>query len=109
MRPEEVVEVAERVRVNGGPPPEERCDLLAIAELDDGHVASVENRPMRAVVQRVSRAEVRVDGEVVGGCRAGLLVLLGAAAEDDDPAAERLAAKIARLRIFPDEDGRFDR
>ena len=52
---------------------------------------------------------MRVDGDIVGACRAGLLVLLGAAAEDDDPAAERLAAKIARLRIFPDEEGRFDR
>jgi len=64
---------------------------------------------MRAVVQRVSRAEVRVDGDVVGACRAGLLVLLGAAVSDDDAAAERLATKVARLRIFPDDDGRFDR
>jgi D-tyrosyl-tRNA(Tyr) deacylase len=64
---------------------------------------------MRAVVQRVSRAEVRVDGNVVGACRAGLVVLLGAATGDDDAAAERLAAKVARLRIFPDETGRFDR
>jgi len=64
---------------------------------------------MRAVVQRVSRAEVRVDGDVVGACRAGLLVLLGAAVGDDDDAVERLATKVARLRIFPDDDGRFDR
>jgi D-aminoacyl-tRNA deacylase len=64
---------------------------------------------MRAVVQRVSRAEVRVAGETVGACGAGLLVLLGAAAGDDAAAAERLAAKIARLRIFPDVAGRFDR
>ena len=64
---------------------------------------------MRAVVQRVSRAEVRVDGTTVGACGAGLLVLVGAAAEDDDTTAERLAAKIARLRIFADENGRFDR
>ena len=64
---------------------------------------------MRAVVQRVSRAEVRVDGSSVGACGAGLLVLVGAAAEDDDTTAERLAAKIARLRIFADENGRFDR
>jgi D-tyrosyl-tRNA(Tyr) deacylase len=64
---------------------------------------------MRAVVQRVSRAEARVDGYVVGACRAGLLVLLGAAVGDDDAAAERLATKVARLRIFPDDDGRFDR
>ena len=64
---------------------------------------------MRAVVQRVSRAEVRVDGDVVGACRAGLLVLLAAAAKDDDAAAGRLAGKVARLRIFPNEAGRFDR
>ena len=64
---------------------------------------------MRAVVQRVSRAEVRVDGEVVGSCGGGLLVLLGAAAGDDDATAERLATKVVRLRIFPDDDGRFDR
>jgi D-aminoacyl-tRNA deacylase len=64
---------------------------------------------MRAVVQRVSRAEVRVDGETVGSCGAGLLVLVGAGREDTAATAERLAAKIARLRIFADESGRFDR
>jgi D-tyrosyl-tRNA(Tyr) deacylase len=64
---------------------------------------------MRAVVQRVSRAVVRVDGETVGACDTGLLVLIGAAVGDDDAAAERLAAKVARLRIFADEEGRFDR
>ena len=64
---------------------------------------------MRAVVQRVTRAAVRVDGEVVGSCGRGLLVLLGARHEDTSGTAVRLAAKIARLRIFPDEAGRFDR
>ena len=64
---------------------------------------------MRAVIQRVSRAAVRVDGAVVGDIGAGLLVLLGVAAGDTDADAERLAAKVARLRIFPDEAGRFDR
>ena len=64
---------------------------------------------MRAVVQRVTRAAVRVDGEVVGSCGRGLLVLLGARHEDTSETAVRLAAKIARLRIFPDEAGRFDR
>jgi D-tyrosyl-tRNA(Tyr) deacylase len=92
-----------------GPAPEERRDLVAIAELDDGHAASVENRPMRAVVQRVSRAEIRVDGEVVGACGTGLLVLVGAGHQDTAETADRLAAKIARLRIFPDDEGRFDR
>ncbi len=64
---------------------------------------------MRAVVQRVSRAAVRVDGDVVGACGRGLLVLVGAGHGDNSETAERLAAKIARLRIFADEEGRFDR
>ena len=64
---------------------------------------------MRAVCQRVSEARVRVEGEVVGAIEAGLCVLLGIAAGDEPAAAARLAAKIARLRIFPDENGRFDR
>ena len=64
---------------------------------------------MRAVCQRVSRAEVRIDGEVVGVIGRGVCVLLGVARDDDEERAERLAAKIARLRIFPDDDGRFDR
>lgn len=64
---------------------------------------------MRAVVERVSSATVRVDGEVVGACGRGLLVLIGAGHEDTSETAVRLAGKIARLRIFPDEAGRFDR
>jgi D-tyrosyl-tRNA(Tyr) deacylase len=92
-----------------GPASKERGELVTLAKLDDLHRASVENRPMRAVVQRVSRAEVRVDGKTVGSVGGGLLVLLGAAAGDDDSTAERLATKIARLRIFPDDDGRLDR
>ena len=64
---------------------------------------------MRAVVQRVSEASVSVGGEVVGACAAGLVILLGVAEADDEAVAERLAGKIARLRIFENEDGRFDR
>ena len=64
---------------------------------------------MRVVVQRVSEAAVTVDGEIVGRCGHGLLVLVGAATGDDLPTAERLAAKVARLRVFPNEEGRFDR
>jgi D-tyrosyl-tRNA(Tyr) deacylase len=64
---------------------------------------------VRAVVQRVSSASVRVDGEERGACGSGLLVLLGVAAGDGSEAAERLAAKVARLRVFEDEAGRFDR
>jgi D-tyrosyl-tRNA(Tyr) deacylase len=62
---------------------------------------------MRAVLQRVSRASVRVDGAVVGEIGAGLLVLLGVADGDEPTAADRLAGKVARLRIF-ERDGRFD-
>ena len=64
---------------------------------------------MRAVVQRVSRASVHIDGETVGSCGAGLAVLVGAGHEDTSETAERLAAKVAWLRIFPNEHGRFDR
>jgi len=52
---------------------------------------------------------VRVDGGVVGKIGLGLVVLLGVARGDDDAAAVRLAGKVARLRIFPDDEGRFDR
>ena len=64
---------------------------------------------MRAVVQRVSSASVHVDGDAVGAIGRGLLVLLGVRHDDTSENATRLAAKIARLRIFPDERGRFDR
>ncbi len=64
---------------------------------------------MRIVVQRVSEAAVSVDGQIVGRCGQGLLVLVGAAAGDDLATAERLAARVARLRVFPNESGRFDR
>jgi D-tyrosyl-tRNA(Tyr) deacylase len=64
---------------------------------------------MRAVVQRISEASVTVGDEGVGASSGpGLAILLGVAAGDDATVAERLAAKIARLRIFEDEDGRFD-
>jgi D-tyrosyl-tRNA(Tyr) deacylase len=64
---------------------------------------------VRAVVQRVSFAEVRVDGEVRGRIERGLCVLVGVARGDGEEAAARLAGKIARLRVFEDDDGRFDR
>jgi D-aminoacyl-tRNA deacylase len=64
---------------------------------------------VRVVVQRVSRACVRVDGDVRGEIGVGLLVLLGIANDDAEEDAEGLAGRIARLRIFPDETGRFDR
>ena len=64
---------------------------------------------MRAVVQRVSRARVVVGDETVGQIGPGLLVLLGVANGDGEAEAERLAGKVARLRIFEGDDGRFDR
>lgn len=64
---------------------------------------------MRAVLQRVSRARVTVDGEVTGAIEAGLLVYLGIAPEDGEREVEWLASKVPELRIFPDEQGRFDR
>jgi len=62
---------------------------------------------LRAVVQRVSRARVAVDGEPVGEIRAGLCVLLGVAEEDGEPEAVRLAGKVAHLRIFENDRGKF--
>jgi D-aminoacyl-tRNA deacylase len=63
---------------------------------------------LKAVVQRVSSARVLVGGEVVDGIGRGLCVLLGVAREDGDGAADRLASKIARLRVFENDDGKFD-
>ena len=60
---------------------------------------------MRAVVQRVARASATPGGSI----GTGLCVLLGVAADDDETAADRLAGKVARLRIFEGEEGRFDR
>jgi D-tyrosyl-tRNA(Tyr) deacylase len=64
---------------------------------------------LRAVVQRGASARVVVDGDVVGEIGAGLCVLLGVARGDSAEEADRLAGKIARLRIFENDDGRFDR
>lgn len=64
---------------------------------------------MRVVVQRVARASVQVDDEVVAACGPGLVVLLGVADGDTEAQADRLAAKVARLRVFEDEAGRLDR
>jgi D-tyrosyl-tRNA(Tyr) deacylase len=64
---------------------------------------------MRAVVQRVSRAAVRVDGAVAGAIERGLLVLLGVAAADGEAEAGWTADKVARLRIFEDQAGKMNR
>ena len=64
---------------------------------------------MRAVVQRVRRAEVRIGEEVVGRIESGLVVLLGVAKDDTETAGDALAEKIANLRVFDDEQGRMNR
>lgn len=63
---------------------------------------------MRALIQRVDRASVSVDGEVIGRVGEGLLALVGAGRDDADADAEALAAKVVGLRIFPDGEGRFN-
>ncbi len=63
---------------------------------------------MRAVVQRVSRARVSVDGEVSGQIGLGLLVLLGVGKDDTESEADYLAGKIAALRVFDDQNGKIN-
>ena len=63
---------------------------------------------MRAVVQRVTQARVIVAGEVVGEIGPGLCVLLGVARGDEPAGAERLAGRVARLRVLENDEGRFD-
>lgn len=64
---------------------------------------------MRAVVQRVSRAKVTVDGEVIGEIGNGLMVLLGVSEDDTQDDASYLAEKVATLRIFSDDEGKMNR
>ena len=63
---------------------------------------------VRALVQRVSRAAVSVEGERISAIGPGLLVLLGVAREDDTAVVDRLAAKVRALRVFQDADGRMN-
>ena len=64
---------------------------------------------MRALLQRVGRASVDVDGERIAAIGPGLLVLLGVAGSDDDQTADQLAVRVAALRIFRDDAGRANR
>jgi D-tyrosyl-tRNA(Tyr) deacylase len=68
-----------------------------------------DGEPVRAVVQRVARAAVRVDGAVTGEVARGLLVLLGVARDDGDEDARWMADKLAQLRVFEDADGKMNR
>ena len=64
---------------------------------------------MRLLLQRVSRAEVRVDHEVVGSSGPGLMVLVGVGPSDDEPLADAMARRVAELRIFDDAEGKTNR
>ncbi|WP_282178017.1 D-aminoacyl-tRNA deacylase [Vibrio nereis] len=63
---------------------------------------------MIALIQRVSEAAVRVDGEVVGEIDKGLLVLLGVEKDDDEAKAKRLVERVTTYRVFEDEDGKMN-
>ena len=69
----------------------------------------ISSRVVRAVVQRVSEASVRVDGEKVGAIGRGLVVLLGVGGGDGEADASYLADKVLNLRVFPDEAGQMNR
>ena len=64
---------------------------------------------MKMVIQRVSRAAVRVDGEIVGQIGAGLLALVGLERGDSDQQLERAARRLSTLRVFSDNEGRMNR
>jgi D-aminoacyl-tRNA deacylase len=64
---------------------------------------------MRVLLQRVSKGSVTVDGEVVGAVGLGYVLLVGVGEGDTETEADGLAKKVVNLRVFPDEDGKFDR
>ncbi|HVO42477.1 MAG TPA: D-aminoacyl-tRNA deacylase [Aggregatilineales bacterium] len=64
---------------------------------------------MKTVIQRVNRASVTIDGETVGAIDRGLVILVGVGPNDSDADARWLASKIAVMRIFEDDDGKFNR
>jgi D-tyrosyl-tRNA(Tyr) deacylase len=69
----------------------------------------MEQTRMRILVQRVTEASVQVDGQMIGQIGAGLLLLVCAMQGDDEAAADKMATRVARLRIFKDDDGRMNR
>lgn len=74
----------------------------------DPAAAAIRLSIMKAVVQRVSRASVSTDGTTLGSIGTGLMVLLGVSSGDGSRDAEYIAGKLARLRIFPDREGRMN-
>ena len=71
-----------------------------------GHGTGKRRKGMKAVLQRVTEASVRVDGEVIGSIGKGFFILLGVSDEDDEAVADKMADKICKLRIFEDENGK---
>jgi D-aminoacyl-tRNA deacylase len=80
----------------------------AIEDFATIHHPPLATANMRAVIQRVSRASVKVDGELAGDIGNGLLVLLGVARDDSEADADYLAEKVAALRIFEDDAGKMN-
>ena len=64
---------------------------------------------MRCVIQRVTNASVSIDGEVVGKCGKGYMILIGVSVDDTDKDLEYMATKIPTLRIFEDENGKMNK
>jgi D-tyrosyl-tRNA(Tyr) deacylase len=94
-----------------------RTKQLFLPELPEGAARLEENEEtndskareiMRAVVQRVSRAKVTVEGQVTGEIGPGLMVLLGVGKEDNSAIAKTMAEKVANLRIFEDQQGKMN-
>jgi D-tyrosyl-tRNA(Tyr) deacylase len=102
-------------RVGEGEADDEHRERDADQEAEPAHAACIGRalrnrklRLMRALVQRVSRAAVRVEGAEVAAIGPGLLVLLGVTHDDTEAQADRLADKLRALRVFPDADGRMN-
>jgi D-tyrosyl-tRNA(Tyr) deacylase len=87
----------------------ERSNPLQVAKVLKTSRYSSTLAEVRALVQRTTRASVTVDNEIKGVIGQGLVILLGVARDDAPAAVPRLAERVARLRIFPNEAGRFDR
>ena len=100
--------VAEQKRSQGRPRMCSSFHFLPVIGRVDREMRS-NRRQMKAVLQRVLRASVRVEGRVAGEIGNGLLVLLGVAEDDGEADAARLAGKVARLRVFENDEGRLDR
>lgn len=83
--------------------------ILSAIPLDDFYKPITEEKSMRAVVQRVNSAELKVNGELISKVGKGLVVFFGVKSGDSAAQADYLAKKIAQLRIFEDENGKMNR